>query len=99
MKMCIDARKERDFMDAQSPRAGRCPINAQPSDAKPAVSVDEYEKIASKPLKRRTLLKVGGAGAVATSLASIGAAATWAPRRAAGMAATVFPDIQFDIGA
>ncbi len=87
-------------MDAQSPRSGRCPINAQPSSQfqKSSINVDEIEKVPAKPLSRRTLLKVGGIGATATAFAGVGAAA-WAPKRAEAMAATAFSDIQFEIGA
>ncbi len=55
-------------------------------------------KLPDQPLSRRTLLKVGGAGVIATTLAGIGSVA-WMPKRAAAMPLTSFPDIQFDIGA
>ncbi len=73
-------------------RAGPPPAD-QPSDA------PELVKLAGTPLSRRTLLKVGGIGAMVTSLTTVGAAA-WRPQRAnAATASTSLPDIQFDIGA
>ena len=86
-------------MDAQSSRPGRCPINAHSlRAAQPASNlINELVKLPSKPLSRRTLLKVGGIGAMATTLASIGTV-SWMPQRAEAMPFTSFPDIQFDIG-
>jgi hypothetical protein len=83
-------------MDSQSPRPRRCPLNAQPSHMKPIVRIEEFEKIADKPIDRRTLLKVAGAGAVA--LASI-ASVTWMPKRAVASTPTAYSDIQFNISA
>jgi hypothetical protein len=60
-------------------------------------NVDEFEKLPGKPVSRRTLLKVGGAGALTTTLASVGSLA-WMPKRVAANGSTAFPDIQFDIG-
>ena len=89
-------------MGAQLPQPGRCPLNAKPSNAnrKAAIDPDLIEKVPIKPIDRRTLLKVGGLGATATALASVGSLA-WAPKRAVQAAATVTAksDIQFDIGA
>jgi hypothetical protein len=63
-------------------------------------STDEFVKLPSKRLNRRDILKISGAGAIATTIA---AASTldWIPKRvgAASAAATQFSDIQFDIGA
>lgn len=56
-------------------------------------------QLASQPISRRTLLRVGGIGAMAASFATV-AAAAWRPQRA--VASTnwrTLPDIQFDIGA
>ncbi|HEY5004360.1 MAG TPA: hypothetical protein VII61_14460, partial [Ktedonobacteraceae bacterium] len=83
-------------MDSQSPRPRRCPLNAQPSHMKPIVRIEEFEKIADKPIDRRTLLKVAGTGAVA--LASI-ASVTWMPKRAVASTPTAYSDIQFNISA
>ena len=84
-------------VDTQSPRVGRCPLNTHSPRRGNFFSVDDFEKLPGRPLSRRTLLKVGGAGAVAASLASVGALA-WIPKRAQAMPFTSFPDIQFDIG-
>jgi hypothetical protein len=87
-------------MDAQSPRSGRCPVNTSSSSQPQDMStIDEIEKTPAKPLDRRTLLKVGGIGATATTLASVGSLA-WAPKRTAqAQANATKSDIQFDIGA
>src|SRR5437879_4036155 len=60
---------------------------------------EDFEKLPKKFVSRRDLLKLGLAGAAATTLAGIDALA-WAPKRIANAAAasTSFPDIQFDIG-
>ncbi|HEU5382369.1 MAG TPA: hypothetical protein VFV38_43705 [Ktedonobacteraceae bacterium] len=84
-------------MSTQSPRTGRCPLNARSARSQSCFSVDDFIKVPSKPLSRRALLKVGGASAVAASLASVGALA-WMPKRAQAMPFSGFPDIQFDIG-
>jgi len=63
----------------------------------PSVSVDEIVKISKEPVSRRNLLKLGMAGATATTLASIDAL-TWAPKRISAAPAVNFSDIQFDIG-
>ena len=86
-------------MDAQSPRNWRCPIHAKASNAnsKPGIDPDLIEKMPARPIDRRTLLKVGGIGAMASTLASVGSL-SWIPRRAEAMPTTSFPDIQFDIG-
>jgi hypothetical protein len=61
------------------------------------ISPDEFEKLPPKPINRRDLLKIGGAGAIATAMASASAVA-WIPKRVgAASAATQFSDIQFDI--
>lgn len=86
-------------MSSQSPRSGRCPMNARAShvNAKPRVRVEEFEKIADRPVDRRTLLKLAGAGGAA--LASI-AGISWMPKRvAAASTVTAYSDIQFNIGA
>ncbi len=63
------------------------------------IKPEDIEKLPKQPLSRRTLLKMGMAGAAATTLAGIDALA-FAPKRLAHAAAsaTSFPDIQFDIG-
>lgn len=90
-------------MDAQSPFSGRCPMNARPSShPHDTVNVDDIEKLPRKSLSRRNLLKAGGLGATAASLASVGSLA-WAPKRVAhaqtDTANATKSDIQFDIGA
>ncbi|HEU5378789.1 MAG TPA: hypothetical protein VFV38_25480 [Ktedonobacteraceae bacterium] len=85
-------------MDTQSPKLSGCPVDAQPSLFRKTVSADEIEKIPDKPIDRRTLLKVGGMGAMATTLASVGSLA-WMPKRVGAAPSITFPDIQFDIGA
>lgn len=88
-------------MDAQTPKSGRCPINAQSARSQhPTTSnlSDELVKVPDKPVSRRTLLKVGGVGAMATTLATV-ASVSWMPQRAGAMTSTAFSDIQFDIGA
>ncbi len=84
---------------------GRCPINAnrsQTSDSS-GVKPEEFEKLPARPIKRRTLLKAGGAGASAAVMAGVGSLA-WAPKRVAAKPAaatavnTTPPDIQFDLG-
>jgi hypothetical protein len=75
-------------MDTQSPGSGRI------------INVDEVEKVPTKPISRRTLLKVGslsGAGVLATTLVALGAQ-VWTPKRVDAHRSTSFPDIQFDIG-
>ncbi len=88
---------------------GRCPMRGRPPAADEAVAGPELVKLASKPLNRRTVLKVGGIGAMAATVGTVGAAA-WTPLRAkaattrssssmAQAASGPLPDIQFDIGA
>ncbi len=74
-------------MDAQFPQPR---IVAKPED---------FEQLPKRPVSRRALLKMGLAGAAASTLAGIDALA-WAPKRLAQAAASSssFPDIQFDIG-
>lgn len=74
-------------MDEQNPQPGK-PLRPE-----------DFEKLPKKYVSRRDLLKLGLAGAAATTLAGIDALA-WAPKRVANAAAasTSFPDIQFDIG-
>lgn len=90
-------------------RPGRCPVRATPPTAAEAAPGPELVQLASKPLNRRTVLKVGGVGAMAATIGAVGAAA-WTPLRAkaattrslssmAQAAAGPLPDIQFDIGA
>ncbi|HEU5382387.1 MAG TPA: hypothetical protein VFV38_43795 [Ktedonobacteraceae bacterium] len=62
-------------MSTQSPRTGRCPLHVQSARSQSRFRVDDFIKVPSKPVSRRALLKVGGAGAVAASLASVGALA------------------------
>jgi hypothetical protein len=75
-------------------------MDTQSSQPRRALSTDELEKLPkSKPLNRRALLKIGGASAIATTMASVSATA-WMPKRANALVRnTQFPDIQFDIGA
>ncbi|MGH2481196.1 MAG: hypothetical protein ACRDHW_16190, partial [Ktedonobacteraceae bacterium] len=88
-------------MDAQTPRPGRCPINTRSSvNAKPAIDPDELVKVPAKPVSRRDILKVGGVGVTAATLASVASVSSWMPKRVAhAMSDTAFPDIQFDLGA
>ena len=90
-------------------RPGRCPIRATPPTSNEAASVPELVQLASRPLNRRTVLRVGGVGAMAATIGTVGAAA-WTPLRAkaattrsmspmAQAASGPLPDIQFDIGA
>lgn len=64
-----------------------------------SVRPEDFEHLPKKPVSRRSLLKLGLAGAAASTLAGIDALA-WAPKRLAqaASATTSFPDIQFDIG-
>lgn len=84
-------------MDPQMSSTGHCPITTRSPRRGSFFTVEDFEKLPSRPLNRRTLLKVGGLGAFATTLASVGGL-TWMPKRAAAMPFTSFPDIQFDIG-
>jgi hypothetical protein len=84
-------------MDPQPAAGGRCPITSPSPRRGNFFPVEAFEKLPDRPLERRTLLKVGGLGALATTLASIGSLA-WMPKRAAALPFTSFPDIQFDIG-
>ncbi len=90
-------------------RAGRCPMQGRPLAADEAAPVPEMVQLASSPLNRRMVLKVGGVGAMAATIGAVGAAA-WTPLRAkaattrssgpmAQAASGPLPDIQFDIGA
>lgn len=84
-------------MDQKASRNGRCPISSSTPQRGSLSFLEGIEKIPGKPIDRRTLLKVGGTGALATTLASVGSLA-WMPKRAAAMPFTSFSDIQFDIG-
>ncbi len=90
-------------------RPGRCPVRATPPSDAQAEPGPELVQLASRSLNRRTVLKVGGIGAMAATVGTVGAAA-WTPLRAkaattrpmgsmAQSAAGPLPDIQFDIGA
>lgn len=85
-------------MDTQSRQSG-CPINAHNSGSTSGPAPEDFERLPKKPVSRRSLLKLGLAGAAATTLASIDALA-WVPKRLAhaASASTSFSDIQFDIG-
>ena len=74
----------------------RCRPSRTPRSGK-ITSADEIVKAPSKPLSRRTVLKVGGTSAAA--LASVGSLAFVPQRAAHATAKTSFPDVQFDIGA
>ncbi|HLI70369.1 MAG TPA: hypothetical protein VKV19_11485 [Ktedonobacteraceae bacterium] len=65
---------------------------------RPVVRAEDIVKISKTPVSRRELLRLGlfGTATAAATLAGIDAL-VWAPKRVA-MAATSFPDIQFDIG-
>lgn len=65
--------------------------------ASPA-DVPEFAQTPGPPLSRRTVLRVGGIGAMAAALMTVGNAA-WMPQRAKSSTMTALPDIQFDIGA
>ncbi len=74
-------------------------MRARPTPASQPSNAPELLRLPSTQVSRRTLLKVGGIGAMAATVTTVGAAA-WRPQRAnAATAATAFPDIQFDIGA
>ena len=90
-------------------RPGRCPVRATPPSDAQAEPGPELVQLASRSLNRRTVLKVGGIGAMAATVGTVGAAA-WTPLRAkaaatkpmgsmAQSATGPLPDIQFDIGA
>ena len=85
-------------MDTQSSKLPRCKWNTQLSRPRQILSVNDFIKLPGEPVSRRTLLKIGGASALATTIASVSSVA-WMPRRADAMPFTSFPDIQFDIGA
>ncbi len=80
-------------------------MRAKPTPAAHPPNTPELVQLPSAQVSRRTLLKVGGIGAMAATVTTVGAAA-WSPLRAraatqarAAAAATSLPDIQFDIGA
>lgn len=77
----------------------RCPLSRRYAQASGnVVHPDEIIKVAKEPVSRRSLLKLGLSGSMATTLAGIDALA-WAPKRfPTASAATNFSDIQFDIG-
>lgn len=86
-------------MDNALPSTGRCPMRATPTPDDQPSNAPEMIKRPSKPISRRTPLKVGGIGAMAASSATVGAAA-WRPQRAmASTSSSSLPDIQHDIGA
>lgn len=85
-------------MDTQSSRDGRCPLNIHSPRHQDVVKKNELVKVEDRPVSRRTLLKVGGVGALATTLATVGSIG-WMPRRVGATPSITFPDIQFDIGA
>lgn len=74
-------------------------MDAQFSHPETNPQPDEFKKAPKKLVSRRDLIKLGLAGAAATTLVGIDALA-WAPDRVALAApnSTSFPDIQFDIG-
>jgi hypothetical protein len=72
-------------------------MDSQSSRPRSARSTDEFVKILGTPIDRRDLLKIAGAGAIATTMASLSTTA-WMPKRVEALpAATQFPDIQFDL--
>ncbi len=78
-------------------------MRATPISASQPSNAPELVQLPSAQVSRRTLLKVGGIGAMAASVATVGAAA-WRPQRASAAtigsaAASSLPDVQFDIGA
>lgn len=73
-------------MDVPSPQTRR------------AINPDVVEKLPKNPVSRRTLIKLGLAGAAATTLAGIDSLA-WIPKRIAqAVSNATVSDIQFDIG-
>ncbi|HEU5227030.1 MAG TPA: hypothetical protein VFU49_04390, partial [Ktedonobacteraceae bacterium] len=72
----------------------RCRPNQTPGSGK-VITPDQIVKIPTPIVSRRTLLKLGGAGAA--TLAAVGA--NWRPDRIANAMPLAFPDTQFDIGA
>ncbi|HET9898774.1 MAG TPA: hypothetical protein VFQ44_27955 [Streptosporangiaceae bacterium] len=80
-------------------------MRARPDSSTQSPNAPELVQLPSAQVSRRTVLKVGGIGAMAATVTTVGAAA-WRPQRAsaatrarAATSATSFPDIQFDIGA
>ncbi len=80
-------------------------MRMKPIPATQSSDAPELVQLPGAPVSRRTLLKVGGIGAMAATVTTVGAAA-WSPQRAraatqarAATAATSLPEIQFDIGA
>ena len=83
-------------MDPQASHPGRCPITSS-SRRGSFLSADAFVKLPSRPISRRTLLRVSGLGLSAAVLSSVGSLA-WMPKRVRAMTAnTTLPDIQFDI--
>lgn len=66
--------------------------------SRPVHRADDFEKTPAPPLHRRTMLKIGGASAIAATIASV-SAISWMPKRVEARPIHTFPDIQFDIGA
>ncbi len=86
-------------MSTPSSQPGRCPIYA--TSVRPHeqshISLDEIEKLPAKPVSRRTLLKVGGVGTIATTLATLGVK-SWMPKRVGATPFHGYSDIQYNIG-
>ncbi|HLW03778.1 MAG TPA: hypothetical protein VKT82_34345 [Ktedonobacterales bacterium] len=74
-------------------------MDSQPARPRDRLRPEDFEHLPKTPVSRRSLLKLGLAGAAAASLAGIDAVA-WMPKRLAqaASASSSFPDIQFDIG-
>ena len=73
-------------------------MNTRSPQPRHALSTDELVKIPGTPINRREILKLAGAGAIATTMATLSMKA-WMPQRVNALAqATNFPDTQFDIG-
>ncbi|MDQ2902261.1 MAG: hypothetical protein M3Y81_01740 [Chloroflexota bacterium] len=88
-------------MEMQPPQPERCPLHTQSpsSQSQSLITVDEIEKLPSKPVSRRALLKLGCGALAATTFAAMSETA-WMPKRVQAMpTANYYPDTQFDIGA
>src|SRR5581483_3155672 len=95
----IAARRKDSPVDTQSRQLGRCPVNAHTPRPTSSLTPEDFERLPKTSVSRRSLLKLGLAGAAATTLAGIDTL-TWLPKRLAqaAPAASSLPDIQFDIG-
>ena len=86
-------------MDTQSRHPKQCPVNTRAPRPTSSFTAEDFEHLPKKSVSRRTLLRLGLAGAAATTLAGIDTL-TWLPKRLAQAASATssLPDIQFNIG-